>query len=116
MQRPRIPVWVGGVLPARGPVARAARWDGSVPIRFSAGSLSRVPASDIAAVGRQVARLRGSTTGFDLVVWAEVAARPAEIPELAGDYVAAGTTWWIETAKPEPNWWEGVQARVAQNR
>src|ERR1022692_4706677 len=27
VQRPRIPVWVGGVLPAARPIARAARWD-----------------------------------------------------------------------------------------
>ena len=26
--------------------------------------------------------------------------------------VWAGATWWIETARPEPDWWEGVQARV----
>jgi alkanesulfonate monooxygenase SsuD/methylene tetrahydromethanopterin reductase-like flavin-dependent oxidoreductase (luciferase family) len=116
VQRPRIPVWVGGVLPARGPIARAARWDGSVPIRFAGGSLSRVPAADIAAVRGEVVRLRGSASGFDLVVWAEVAAVPADVPELAGDYASAGATWWIETAKPEPRWWEGVQARVAQNR
>jgi hypothetical protein len=76
----------------------------------------RVPAADIAAVRSEVARLRGSASGFDFVVWAEVAAVPADVPELAGDYVSAGATWWIETAKPEPRWWEGVQARVAQHR
>jgi alkanesulfonate monooxygenase SsuD/methylene tetrahydromethanopterin reductase-like flavin-dependent oxidoreductase (luciferase family) len=32
VQRPRIPVWVGGILPAARPIARAARWDGMVPI------------------------------------------------------------------------------------
>ncbi len=26
VQRPRVPIWVGGVLPAGGPLARAARW------------------------------------------------------------------------------------------
>ena len=30
-QKPRIPVWVGGVWPNPGPFIRAARWDGSFP-------------------------------------------------------------------------------------
>src|ERR1700722_9950381 len=79
VQQPRIPVWVGGVLPASRPVARAARWDGMVPIRFADRRLVRPPASDIAAVRDQVRAARGSVAGFDLVVWAEVAAQPREV-------------------------------------
>ncbi|HEY6480917.1 MAG TPA: LLM class flavin-dependent oxidoreductase [Streptosporangiaceae bacterium] len=112
-QRPRIPVWVGGVLPARRPVARAARWDGMVPIRFADRRLVRPPASDIAAVRDQVTAARGSVSGFDLVVWAEVAEEPGEVAALARPYAEAGATWWIETAKPEPGWLEQVTARVA---
>jgi alkanesulfonate monooxygenase SsuD/methylene tetrahydromethanopterin reductase-like flavin-dependent oxidoreductase (luciferase family) len=111
-QRPRIPVWVGGVLPARRPVARAARWDGMVPIRFAGRRLIRPPASDIAAVRDQVIAARGSVSGFDLVVWAEVAEEPGEVAALARPYAEAGATWWIETAKPEPGWLEQVTARI----
>ena len=32
VQRPRVPVWVGGEWPARPPMRRAARWDGAVPL------------------------------------------------------------------------------------
>jgi alkanesulfonate monooxygenase SsuD/methylene tetrahydromethanopterin reductase-like flavin-dependent oxidoreductase (luciferase family) len=113
LQRPRIPVWVGGVLPAARPVARAARWDGMVPIRFAGRRLVRPPASDIAAVRDQVLAARGSVSGFDLVVWAEVAPRPREVPALARPYAEAGATWWIETARPEPGWRDQVTARVA---
>jgi alkanesulfonate monooxygenase SsuD/methylene tetrahydromethanopterin reductase-like flavin-dependent oxidoreductase (luciferase family) len=113
VQRPRIPVWVGGVLPAARPIARSARWDGMVPIRFSGGSLIRPSAADIADVAGRVAVIRGSADGFDLVVWAEVAAVPGDVAGLTGAYQAAGATWWIETAKPEPLWWPGVQQRVA---
>ena len=118
VQRPRIPVWVAGVLPAPRPIARAARWDGFVPIRWSeADGLIRPSASDIADVTGQIAAQRAAqdtstSTGYDMVVWAEVAAEPAALPGLAGPYAAAGATWWIETARPEPDWWEGVQARV----
>lgn len=113
VQRPRVPVWVGGVLPATRPIARAARWDGVVPIRFAERSLVRPSAADIAGVREQVTAARGSADGYDVVVWAEVAARPGEVPAAAVPYQAAGATWWIETAKPEPEWWEGVTRRVA---
>src|SRR5205807_3101135 len=33
VQRPRVPIWVGGNWPAKRPMRRAARWDGAVPIR-----------------------------------------------------------------------------------
>jgi alkanesulfonate monooxygenase SsuD/methylene tetrahydromethanopterin reductase-like flavin-dependent oxidoreductase (luciferase family) len=113
VQRPRIPVWVGGVLPATRPIDRGARWDGMVPIRFADRSLARVSADDIAFVRDRIGAARGSSEGFDLVVWAEVADEPARVREIARPYQAAGATWWIETAKPEPGWWEGVQRRVA---
>jgi len=113
VQRPRIPVWVGGVLPASRPIARAARWDGMVPIRFDDRSLIRPTASDIAATADRIAAIRGEQSGFDLVVWAEVAKVPAEVADLAAVYIQAGATWWIETAKPEPGWWPEVQHRVA---
>jgi alkanesulfonate monooxygenase SsuD/methylene tetrahydromethanopterin reductase-like flavin-dependent oxidoreductase (luciferase family) len=137
VQRPRIPVWVGGVLPAARPIARAARWDGMVPIRFAGGSLVRPSAEDIAETTATIAAARGSATAaagsaaagqaggpagqaagpvadYDMVVWAEIAAEPAKVPEIAVPYQASGATWWIETAKPEPRWWEGVQERVAR--
>ena len=113
VQRPRVPVWVGGVLPATRPIARAARWDGVVPIRFARRSLIRPSVADIADVRERVTAARGSADGYDVVVWAEVAARPADVPALAAPYMAAGATWWIETAKPEPEWWAGINRRVA---
>src|SRR5229473_5574686 len=152
VQRPRVPVWVGGVLPARKPIARAARWDGMVPIRFAGGGLIRPSVRDIADVGARITAARALAGGspaamaagpaadaartaggpaagaaasampdapdrpasdFDLVVWAEVADVPAQVHQIALPYQASGAPWWIETAKPEPRWWEGVQERVA---
>ncbi len=112
VQRPRIPVWVAGVLPAPRPIARAARWDGMVPIRFDADRLARPSPEEIAKVAGQIDAIRGNAPGYDMVVWAEVASEPAEVAELARPYADAGATWWIETARPEPGWWEGIQARV----
>jgi alkanesulfonate monooxygenase SsuD/methylene tetrahydromethanopterin reductase-like flavin-dependent oxidoreductase (luciferase family) len=113
VQQPRIPVWVGGVLPAARPIERAARWDGMVPIRFADRSLATVSAADIADVGAQIAAARGSADSVDLVVWAEVADDPAAVPQIAKPYQDAGATWWIESARPGDGWWEGAQRRVA---
>jgi alkanesulfonate monooxygenase SsuD/methylene tetrahydromethanopterin reductase-like flavin-dependent oxidoreductase (luciferase family) len=117
VQRPRIPVWVAGVLPNPRPVARAARWDGFVPIRFDAAGLVRPSAQDIAEVGGQITGMRqgGNQTasGYDMVVWAEVATTPSEVAALAEPYQQAGATWWIETARPGPGWWPGIRDRVA---
>ena len=113
VQRPRVPVWVGGVLPNTRPVERAARWDGMVPIRFGERALVTVSPGDIADVGARIAAIRGSADGMDLVVWAEVADDPAAVPEIARPYAGAGATWWIESARPGAGWWEGAQRRVA---
>ena len=66
------------------------------------------------ARGSAARQAGGPAAGYDMVVWAEIAAEPAEIPGIAVPYQASGATWWIETAKPEPRWWEGVQERVAR--
>jgi probable F420-dependent oxidoreductase len=115
VQRPRIPVWVGGVLPARRPIERAARWDGMVPITYAGGGLARVSADDMGEVRDRIAATRGSADGIDLVVWAEVADDPAAVAEIARAYEEAGTTWWIESARPGSgaDWWAGAQRRVA---
>jgi alkanesulfonate monooxygenase SsuD/methylene tetrahydromethanopterin reductase-like flavin-dependent oxidoreductase (luciferase family) len=117
VQRPRIPVWVGGVLPGTRPVDRASRWDGMVPIRYADGRLARVSAADIGEVRARIGASRGSADGVDLVVWAEVAADPAAVPAIAGPYQEAGATWWLESARPDgpdgAGWWDGVRQRVA---
>ena len=137
IQRPRIPVWVGGVLPASRPIARAARWDGMVPIRFKDRVLIRPSVQDIADTSARIAAIRHEGSGdrenasqrsesrenaslqggdresrYDMIVWAEVAQTPGEVADLARSYEQAGATWWIETAKPEPGWWQGITQRV----
>ncbi len=110
VQQPRIPIWVGGILPSPRPIARAARWDGMVPIT---PGLTLIPAEQLAGVRDRIAGLRGSAD-FDLVVWAGLESAAGEIEALLPEYRQAGVTWWIETAKPEPDWWAHSQARVAR--
>lgn len=113
VQRPRIPVWVGGTLPRRRPMMRALRWDGAVPITWADGRLARPSVEQIRWV-RDLARTHrdGGERDFELAVWAEVAEDPRALVAELPDYVEAGATWWIETAKPEPGWHDGLVARI----
>ncbi|MGN6242446.1 MAG: LLM class flavin-dependent oxidoreductase [Motilibacteraceae bacterium] len=113
VQRPRIPIWVGGTLPNRRPMSRAARWDGAVPITWVDRRLARPSAAQIAEVRDQVQAERGDLTGYEIAVWAEVAEAPEALRSELADYVEAGATWWIETAKPEDGWQDQLRRRIA---
>ena len=101
VQQPRIPVWVGGVLPPPGPFSGRPGGTGWSPSGIPIGRLSRVSAGDIADVRERIAAARGSVDGADLVVWADVEseARPGCRRPIA-PYEQAGTTWWIESLPP----------------
>ncbi|HEX3389782.1 MAG TPA: LLM class flavin-dependent oxidoreductase [Streptosporangiaceae bacterium] len=119
VQQPRIPVWVGGVLPAAGPVRRACRWDGMVPLRRSVdpdGGVTLVgpTPADIAAVRDQAWSARGTPEGFDLVVWADLEQEAGDVERVAPAYVAAGATWWIESADAGPGWQAEAASRVSR--
>ncbi len=112
VQRPRIPVWVGGTLPLRRPMRRAAAWDGAVPIRWLDRELVRPTVEDISWVCERVLEDRGHLDDFDVAVWAEVADAPASLGDDLAAYQAAGATWWIETAHPQGDWLDGLRRRI----
>ena len=47
VQRPRVPVWIGGYWPRRPPMRRAARWDGAVPLFLSADHGHAPPVDEV---------------------------------------------------------------------
>jgi alkanesulfonate monooxygenase SsuD/methylene tetrahydromethanopterin reductase-like flavin-dependent oxidoreductase (luciferase family) len=108
----RIPVWVGGVLPAPRPLDRAARWDGLVPITYRDGRLVRPSSTELAAARAHVADRRESMDGYDVAVWSELVPADQDGPALLAEYAAAGATWWIETALPRGNWHDDLRARI----
>lgn len=97
VQRPRIPIWVGGTWPARAPFLRAAHWDGVVPhYRDADGRIAMMPPASLgeALAFMRAARgsapfesaLRGSTPGDDR----------ARATAIVTPYARAGLTWWLE--------------------
>jgi alkanesulfonate monooxygenase SsuD/methylene tetrahydromethanopterin reductase-like flavin-dependent oxidoreductase (luciferase family) len=115
VQRPRVPVWVGGVWPAMAPMRRAARWDGAVPILpWREGE--RPPQPDAATVREMHAFLHGlraeaglDNEPFDLVISGMSPADPAAAADVAGPLAAAGATWWAECMWDDL---EGAEAMV----
>ncbi|GAA2723159.1 LLM class flavin-dependent oxidoreductase [Cellulomonas aerilata] len=95
VQRPRVPVWVGGTWPTGArPLRRAARWDGVVPMRLD----GRWEPSDTAGVAALVRRHRGFLDGFDVAVPGESDAGAGG--EVTGAHAEAGATWWVEAVHP----------------
>jgi hypothetical protein len=99
VQRPRVPVWIGGTWPARRPFRRAARWDGVMPTHRDYGSGRTMPAGVLGEVVRYVAEHREpDAPPFDVAL--EGRTDPGGADTVA-PYAEAGLTWWIEAF----GWW-----------
>ena len=86
VQRPGVPVWVGGVVGKRRPMRRAARYQGYFPIRVEHPDELARAVSDLMAVRSQ--SVAEPAADYDVV--AELS--PGTDPQ---PYVAAGATWGL---------------------
>ena len=96
LQRPRIPVWVGGTWPGGRPFRRAARWDGVVPMRLD----GRWEVEDTAAVAARITALRTSPEPYDLAVPGETDGGDPDRLQRYAEHREAGATWWVEAVHP----------------
>jgi alkanesulfonate monooxygenase SsuD/methylene tetrahydromethanopterin reductase-like flavin-dependent oxidoreductase (luciferase family) len=98
VQRPRPPIWVAAIAPNRRPLARAARWDGVVPI---------VPPGGTPRPDELTSYLDGveAPPGWDVVAF-----RAPGVP--ADEYAAVGATWLVDAPWPDGDWVPGVRARI----
>lgn len=102
VQRPRIPIWVGGDFRLPGVRRRVGRWDGSVAC-VACGEDDERPldAAEITALRALVRETRGDDGGFDVCVG--TGERPddwdAEREHIRA-VAAAGATWWYEWIPP----------------
>ncbi len=91
LQRPRIPVWIGGE--SKPALRRAARWDGWIIGTLNEKcEILKTPAQ----LGEQVAYIRqhrGGDAPFEVAV--DGISQPGD-GTLARAYAAAGATWWFE--------------------
>ncbi|HYD08504.1 MAG TPA: LLM class flavin-dependent oxidoreductase, partial [Acidimicrobiales bacterium] len=95
----RPPVWVAGRFPNPGPIARATRWDGYVPLLAVRDGFGLRRPDDVRAVR---AALGDVPATFDIVTskhWEHDAA----------EYAAAGVTWLTSSWNAEPGWVEHIE-------
>jgi len=98
VQQPRIPIWIGGGYPLKGPTQRATRWDGACLYKHRTHYLAP---DDLRTFRTLVQRTRGTLDGYDIAVggthrrvdWDE---ERAYIRAMAD----AGATWWSEYVEP----------------
>jgi alkanesulfonate monooxygenase SsuD/methylene tetrahydromethanopterin reductase-like flavin-dependent oxidoreductase (luciferase family) len=107
VQRPRIPVWVAGMWPARAPMRRAARYDGAFPIKSDLGFLDLDEVRAIAADVR-AHRMPGADGEFDLTIGSPMPQDPTAARAYVAPFDDAGVTWWM-SSDPEP---EQLRARL----
>ena len=116
VQRPRIPIWVAGAWPRPGPLRRAARFDGSCPLKVDArGELAVLEADELRQLLAVVHRHReGPAAPFDVMLGGTTPRDPAAARAMLEPLAEAGMTWWQETVDPRQTDLDAFRRRVRQ--
>lgn len=103
LQTPRIPIWVGGVWPRKGPFRRAARWDGMFPLIRGNGRMFGSPTPrELEEMMAFVGAHRETAAPFDVVVGGKIAREdPDKGAAEVEAFAKAGATWWLEGPRDE---------------
>jgi alkanesulfonate monooxygenase SsuD/methylene tetrahydromethanopterin reductase-like flavin-dependent oxidoreductase (luciferase family) len=107
LQRPRIPIWIGGGWPARRPFRRAAEWDGVFPIlKGEPDELTMAPEQLREIVAYTYAHRLAGRPALDVIMEGNSEGDRAAL----ADFEAAGLTWYVEKL----GWWRGDLAHTRE--
>lgn len=102
LQKPRIPIWIGGIWPLKGPVQRALRWDGAC--LYKRPPEEDYTPKDVSELARLAQARPDPTAPFDIVVghanWQRDKDRDRERAYVAS-LAEAGATWWSMYVSPD---------------
>ena len=102
MQKPRIPIWIGGDFLRKGPRERAARWDGACLYKGTPGTEWQDMTPDDVWALRQLAESR-SPAGKQYEISVGGRERAADWDKERNhikSVAEAGATWWMEFIEP----------------
>ena len=94
-QTPRIPIWVGGKWPNKGPMRRAARWDGACPYIGREWT-----PEDIRALKAYIDSQRTDSTPFDIAISGSRSENPVQDKARRASLAEAGVAWFGEYVPP----------------
>ena len=116
VQRPRLPIWVAGAWPRPGPLRRAARFDGSCPLKVDAtGELATLEPDELRQLLAVVRRHRADPAApFDVLLGGTTPPDPAAARAMLEPLAEAGMTWWQETVDPRQTDLATFRRRVRQ--
>jgi hypothetical protein len=102
IQTPRIPIWVGGGWPLKGPTQRALRWDGSCMYKHTyGGPWEDWTPDDVRSLKALADNQRGASAPFDIGLGGRHRAADWEKDRaLIRSLAEAGATWWFEYIEP----------------
>jgi hypothetical protein len=102
VQQPRIPIWVGGGWPNKGPVQRALRWDGAMLYKEThGGPWQDMTAQEVRQLREMVEQQRGTAETYDITVGGRRRAEDWEQEQMLIRTLAeAGASWWLEWIPP----------------
>lgn len=110
-QRPRIPIWIGGFWPRKGPFIRAAKWDGVLPLRVP----EKLPQpDDLREIIQFIEKRRKDRGRFDVATIGWTTGNRTRDQEKIERYMKAGTTWWLESLYTKRDSPEGMRSRIRQ--
>ena len=115
LQKPRIPVWVGGWWPNPAPFRRAARWDGVLPLKKDGGFF--IGPQELAELLAFIRQQRTSEAPFDAAIIGARSAlgkKPAAVKKSLDALERAGATWWLQALWRERNSLESLRAAIRQ--
>ena len=116
VQTPRIPIWIGGLWPRKGPMSRAARFDGiNAFTRRDDGTFADLTPAEIHQLKRFMDERRTAPAPFDIVTGGRVfdAVHDEQARAMLRAYAAAGATWCLENIWPQRDV-DGLRASIQQ--
>jgi alkanesulfonate monooxygenase SsuD/methylene tetrahydromethanopterin reductase-like flavin-dependent oxidoreductase (luciferase family) len=116
VQRPRIPIWVAGAWPRRGPLRRAARFQGSCPLKVDAtGELVVLDPDDVRELRAVIDGHRADPAApFDIALGGSTPEDPAAARDMLAPLAEAGMTWWQESVDPRQTDLAAFRRRIRQ--